>query len=207
MTFSDEERESFVRLMRWRRDVRHFETTPIEPAITAQLQLAMEMAPSVGNARPWRVFQVESAAKRQAVHRNFLQANAAALAVQAPQRQHQYAQLKLEGIERAPLQLAIFTNTNPSEGHGLGRHSIAVSLQHSTAMAVQNLNLLARAHGLGVGMVTVLDAAAMASLFEVPAEWQFSLYLCIGVPQFTDDLPLLHRKNWQENVLHPWQVC
>lgn len=207
MDFSDSERSSLQRLMRWRRDVRHFDTRAIAPDLQEQLYQAMEWAPSVGNARPWRVLQVDSTSKRQAVHGIFKNANAKALADQAPERQRQYLQLKLEGIQTAPLQLAVFTDMEPEQGHGLGRHSLPHSLEHSTAMAVQNLNLMARACGLGVGMVTILDGAAMQQLFAVPAQWRFGLYLCIGWPQSHDDWPLLHRQGWQENTHRPWQRC
>ncbi|RZS35434.1 cob(II)yrinic acid a,c-diamide reductase [Corticibacter populi] len=207
MEFADSERESLLRLLTWRRDVRHFETREVPPVVVQQLRLAMDLAPSVGNSRPWRIFQVESQARRLAVHDIFRQANAAAMQDQVPEKRQQYQQLKLEGIETAPLQLAVFTDTDPTAGYGLGRHSMAGTLEQSTAMAVQNLNLVARAQGLGVGMVSVLNAAGMERLFEVPQTWRFSLYLCIGWPQFTDDLPLLHRNGWQENQTVAWESC
>ena len=53
-------------------------------------------------------------------------------------------------------------------------------------------------------MLSILDPQAMEHLFEVPESWRFSLYLCIGWPQFTDDLPLLHRNGWQENTATEW---
>ena len=121
-----------------------------------------------------------------------------------PERQAAYRALKLEGLQAAPLQLAIFTDTNPTAGHGLGRHTMPQTLEQSTAMAIQNLNLAARAYGLGVGMLSILDPQAMERLFEVPESWRFSLYLCIGWPQFTDDQPLLHRNGWQENTATEW---
>lgn len=164
----------------------------------------MALAPSVGNARPWRVFRVESPDARQQVHAIFARANAAAIDAQPPERQAAYRALKLEGLQAAPLQLAIFTDTDPTAGHGLGRHTMPQTLEQSTAMAIQNLNLAARAYGLGVGMLSILDPQAMEHLFEVPESWRFSLYLCIGWPQFTDDLPLLHRNGWQENTATEW---
>lgn len=206
MNFSEEDRATLHRLMQWRRDVRHFRKDAIPEALCERLQEAMALAPSVGNARPWRVLRVESAHLRQAVHDNFLRANAEALDAQSAERQAHYRQLKLEGIRTAPLQLAVFTDTDPAEGHGLGRRSMPETLQQSTAMAVQNLNLMARAWGLGVGMVSILDPDEMAQIFSVPPGWHFSLYLCIGWPEFHDDQPLLHRNGWQENVATGWDV-
>ena len=204
MEFSNRTRTGLLALMRWRRDVRHFRDDPVPHALQDHLQKAMALAPSVGNARPWRVFRVESRDARQQVHAIFARANAAAIDAQPPERQATYRALKLEGLQAAPLQLAIFTDTNPAAGHGLGRHTMPQTLEQSTAMAIQNLNLAARAYGLGVGMLSILDPQAMERLFEVPESWRFSLYLCIGWPQFTDDLPLLHRNGWQENTATEW---
>lgn len=205
MHFSSAERETFFELLRWRRDVRHFRGDPVGEEMTSALRQAMDYAPSVGNARPWRVFCVESTEKRQAVHDIFHTANREAAAIYQNARADQYRSLKLEGIAKAPLQLAVFTEMEPHEGHGLGRQSMAATLEHSTAMAVQNLNLAARTFGLGVGMVSILDPDAMGKLFDVPTSWRFNLYLCIGWPEFEDDTPLLHRQGWQENRDTLWQ--
>lgn len=207
MQFTDADRDAFFELLKWRRDVRHFRSDPIDKAMVQVLRKAMDYAPSVGNARPWRVFAVESVEKRQAVHDAFRQANRKAAQIYDGARADAYRELKLEGLAVAPLQLAIFTETEPAEGHGLGRQSMASTLEQSTAMAVQNLNLAARSLGLGVGMVSILDPLAMERLFAVPANWRFSLYLCVGWPSFTDDTPLLHKCGWQENSRTDWRPC
>ena len=202
--FSEDEQQNLLRLMRWRRDVRHFAERPVPQAMQELLQEVMALAPSVGNARPWRVIRVDDARLRQAVQALHEQANIAAQAAQAPGRRAAYRQLKLAGLDAAPLQLAVFTDTDPQAGHGLGRHSMPQTLEQSTAMAIQNLNLMARVQGLGVGMLSILDPQAMERLFAVPSGWRFSLYLCIGWPQFHDDQPLLHRQGWQRNQESPW---
>ncbi|MEJ5020156.1 5,6-dimethylbenzimidazole synthase [Ochrobactrum vermis] len=204
MQFSPSERDAFFELLKWRRDVRHFSDAPLDDGIITALQEAMDYAPSVGNARPWRVISVESAPTRAAVRDIFTQANRSAAQIYEGPRAEHYRDLKLEGIEVAPLQLAVFTETAPTEGHGLGRQSMAVTLEHSTAMAVQNLNLAARSFGLGVGMVSILDPRAMETLFKVQPSWRFSLYLCIGWPEADDDTPLLHKNGWQKNKPTVW---
>ena len=205
MQFSPSERAAFFELLKWRRDVRHFSNRAVDDGIIEALQKAMDYAPSVGNARPWRVISVETAAKRAAVHDTFLAANRSAAEIYDSARAEHYRNLKLEGISVALVQLAIFTETAPVEGHGLGRQSMAVTLEHSTAMAVQNLNLAARSFGLGVGMVSILDPDAMEKLFEAQSSWHFSLYLCIGWPLADDDTPLLHKDSWQKNKPTVWQ--
>ncbi|MGN6447787.1 MAG: nitroreductase family protein, partial [Brucella intermedia] len=78
MQFSPSERTAFFELLKWRRDVRHFSDRPVDDGIIEALQEAMDYAPSVGNARPWRVISVETAGKRAAVHDIFLEANRSA---------------------------------------------------------------------------------------------------------------------------------
>lgn len=205
MQFSPSERDAFFQLLKWRRDVRHFSDKAVDHQIIEALREAMDYAPSVGNARPWRVISAESAATRTAVHDIFLEANRSAAEIYEGPRAEHYRDLKLEGIGVAPVQLAVFTETAPVEGHGLGRQSMAVTLEHSTAMAIHNLNLAARAFGLGVGMVSILDPRAMETLFRVEPSWRFSLYLCIGWPLADDDTPLLHKNGWQKNKPTVWR--
>ncbi|GBQ93643.1 nitroreductase [Acetobacter nitrogenifigens DSM 23921 = NBRC 105050] len=205
MKFTPEDTETLRRILRWRRDVRHFRTDPIDEAIIVRLQDAMDLAPSVGNARPWRVVRVDDTALRAAVRANFTRCNAEAAATYDGQKHDDYLRLKLAGLDRAPLQLAVFTVSDPDEGHALGRRSIPDTLRASTDMAIHSLWLAARTENLGLGMVSILDPASMETLFDCPPDWRFSAYLCIGYPEFDDDMPLLHRAGWQKNHAHPWE--
>ena len=206
MEFSATDAETLERILRWRRDVRHFRDTPVDEAQVARLEAAMELAPSVGNARPWRIIRVEDPRLRAFVRANFLTTNAAAANAYDGERHAEYLKLKLAGLDRAPLQLAVFTVVEPEEGHGLGRRTMPGTLHDSTAMAIYTLWLAARVENLGLGMVSILDPEAMEALFAAPASWEFSAYLCLGHPEFDDDTPLLHRTGWQHNRCHPWET-
>ncbi|WP_374831023.1 5,6-dimethylbenzimidazole synthase [Paenochrobactrum pullorum] len=204
MNFAASDQQTLLNIMRWRRDVRHFKTEAVPDHLLKELQHAIQLSPSVGNSRPWRIFAVKSQQIRAQIYDNFQQANAEAATIYDERRSIQYAQLKLEAIQTAPIQLAVFTETNPDQGHGLGRQTIKDTLIQSTAMAIQNLNLVARSLGLGVGMVSILNPHAIEQLFKVPESWQFSFYLCIGWPAFDSDQPLLHQLGWQENDDENW---
>ncbi|SOB99199.1 5,6-dimethylbenzimidazole synthase [Rhodobacter maris] len=206
MQFDQTHREALTEVLRWRRDVRHFRPDPIPEEVVERLRAVMDMAPSVGNARPWRVLRVESAEIRAAVLANFEAARTEAGAVYADDQAAAYAKLKLQGIDQAPLQLAVFTHRDPQAGHGLGRATMPVTLQQSTAMAIHTLWLAARAENLGLGMVSVLDPRAIERLLGTPPEWEFTAWLCIGTPEFTDDTPLLHRAGWQANLTTEWET-
>lgn len=204
MKFSPETARMLQDLLHWRRDVRHFLTDPIPEPLVAALEDAMAFAPSVGNARPWRVIRVDDPAVRAGVRRIFETCNAQAAAGYDDERRRRYIALKLAGLEAAPLQLAVFTDCDPAEGSGLGRQTIPETLQQSTAMAIHTLWLTARSLNLGLGMVSILDRGEIERLFDVPAGWRFTAYLCVGWPAFDDDKPLLHRAGWQENTSTRW---
>lgn len=204
MQFSETESKTLLEILRWRRDVRHFKTDPVDEETLERLRLTMDCAPSVGNARPWRVIRVVDPILRAAVRENFQRCNAEAGKIYEGEKRAEYLALKLAGLDAAPVQLAVFTQMDPRAGHGLGRQTLPDALRQSTAMAVHTLWLAARAENLGLGMVSILDGEGIEDLFDVPAGWEFSSYLCLGHPEFTDDTPILHRAGWQENAGTKW---
>jgi len=204
MEFDQIASETLHNIMRWRRDVRHFRSTPLSDADLEALRDAIDLAPSVGNARPWRILRVRSAALRQQVREEFERCNADAATSYALQERNEYMQLKLQGLDQAPEHLAVFTVTNPEEGRRLGRRTMPETLRQSTAMALHGMWLMARSRNIGMGMVSILDPKRIETIFDVPEGYEFSAYLCIGYPEAKDDTPLLHRTGWQENSEARW---
>ena len=205
MQFSPEESATLLSILRWRRDVRHFRADPVDEATLDRLRATMDCAPSVGNARPWRVIRVDDPGLRERVRANFMRCNAEAAKLYTGEKHAEYLALKLAGLEVAPVQLAVFNVGNLEAGHGLGRQTLPETLRQSTAMAIHTLWLAARAENLGLGMVSILEPHDIETLLAVPAGWEFAAYLCLGHPEFMDDTPLLHRKGWQENSETEWQ--
>ncbi len=205
MKFTSRQAAVLNDILRWRRDVRHFRKDPVPEAVLTALQDAMSFAPSVGNARPWRVLRVRDEEKRAAVRAIFMRCNADAARVYDDERAALYRNLKLAGLDDAPEQLAVFTHRDPEAGHGLGRATMAQTLRQSTAMAIHTLWLAARARNLGLGMVSIIDPCAMEALLAPGPEWEFSAYLCLGYPESDDDTPLLHRMGWQANAPTVWE--
>ena len=205
MQFEPGHRAALWEVLKWRRDVRHFSTDPVDERALTRLQAAMALAPSVGNSRPWRVLRIDTPELRATVRENFMASNDRAAALYEGAQADAYRKLKLAGLDCAPVQLAVFSETAPPEGHGLGRQTMPETLRQSTAMAIHTLWLAARAENLGLGMVSILDPDAMEALLEVPKGWEFAAWLCLGHPAFQDDTPLLHRAGWQENAPTSWQ--
>ncbi len=207
MKFSPEQAGVLHDILRWRRDVRHFLTDPVPDPVIDRLRAAMDMAPSVGNSRPWRVLRVENPERRERVQAIFEACNSAAAAGFDHGTRSEYLRLKLAGLRDAPLHLAVFTETAPAEGRGLGRRTMPETLQFSTVMAIHTLWLVARAENIGVGWVSILDPAALHALFDAPQSWEFTGYLCVGYAEFDDDRPLLHRAAWQADTPTHWKQC
>ncbi len=155
------------------------------------------LSPSVGNSQPWRFVLVEDAARRAAIEANFRAANAAALASQDDGRAAAYARLKLAGLSDAPVHLAVFADAGTARGHGLGRGSMPEVLDYSVVGAIQTLWLAARAAGLGLGWVSILDPAAAVATLDVPASWRLIAYLCLGWPEEEHIDPELERAGWE----------
>ena len=205
MKLTQAHRDALHDIFRWRRDVRHFTPDPVPDAVLERLRAAMDMAPSVGNARPWRVVHVKTPALRDAVIANFEVANAKAGAIYDDAKRARYNALKLAGLRDAPVHLAVFTENAPKAGHGLGRQSMPEMLSYSTVAAIHTLWLAARAENLGLGWVSILDPDGISKVLDVPEDWQLTGYLCIGKAASNDDTPLLHRTDWQTNAETVWQ--
>jgi 5,6-dimethylbenzimidazole synthase len=91
----------------------------------------------------------------------------------------------------------VFADPDPGQGGGLGRATMPQTAAYSAVMAVHTLWLAARAAGLGLGWVSILDPAVVAAALEVPAEWVFIGYFCLGFPACADDTPELERRGWE----------
>jgi 5,6-dimethylbenzimidazole synthase len=200
LQFSADFAAQFEALLRWRRDVRHFRTDPVPEDLLQHLFGLMCLAPSVGLSQPWRVVRVVDAERRLAVREIYARCNAAALASQSEDKAALYARLKLAGLDDAPVQLAVFSETAPAQGSGLGRATMPEAVHYSVVTAVHTLWLCARVHGVGVGWVSILDPEAVKQALDVPPSWQLIAYLCIGYPSAEEEEPLLQRVGWEKRA-------
>lgn len=198
--FDDVFRARLADLFAWRRDVRRFKPDPVESSIIEALVRTAARGPSVGNSQPWRFVSVETLAARDAVLANFQACNAAALACYEGERAARYAKLKLSGLREAPVHLAVFCDHATDAGAGLGRKTMPEMLDYSVVAAVHTLWLAARAEGLGVGWVSILDPVEVCRALAVPPAWKLVAYLCVGRPLEEHRDPELERHDWQAHI-------
>lgn len=195
--FSPDFMQTFEQLLEWRRDIRRFRTEPLAPGLLEQVLKLADMAPSVGNSQPWRIALVDDPERREAVRATFRQENAKAFAGYSGEKAELYAKLKLEGLSDAPVQLAVFVEAATPQGHGLGSSSMPETLKFSVAGMIQSLWLAARALGVGVGWVSIIEPAAVCRALDIPEGWELVAYLCVGYPVEEHNVPELERVGWQ----------
>ena len=183
-----------------RRDIRDFRPDPVPDVVLRRILDAAHHAGSVGLMQPWNFLILRSPAVRQQVLAVFDAENARAADRHDGERRALYQSIKLQGILDAPLNLAVTCHRERKGPHVLGRNSVRDADVYSTCCAVQNLWLAARAEGVGVGWVSILDPHAVAAILGLPDEVVLVAYLCVGYPVAFHDRPLLERVGWETRL-------
>ncbi len=198
--FSGPERDAVYRAIFERRDCRRFLPDPLPDDLLVRLLVAAHHAPSVGFMQPWNFVVVRSAGVKRRVKAAFERANAEAARMFEEGRGELYGSLKLEGIVESPVNLCVTCDRSRHGPTVLGRTAQPEMDLFSTVCAVQNLWLAARAEGVGVGWVSILDPADLRSIFGLPEPVVPIAYLCLGrVPEFPA-APELQRLGWQARI-------
>ena len=196
--FSEDFRAHLLQLMRWRRDVRRFENRPIPDDLIHTLRTSFELAPSVGLSQPWQVVSIKSLEKRTLIREIYKVSNERAAGIYHGERENLYRGLKLAGLEQAPEQWAVFAESNPSQGHGLGIQTMPEALVYSVVTAIQNLWLTARAYGIGVGWVSIIEPDQISKICDMDDGFRLVAYLCLGYPEQESEKPELEKYHWEK---------
>jgi 5,6-dimethylbenzimidazole synthase len=198
MTFDDEFRACLLDLFTWRRDVRRFRPQPLPPGTLDRLIGIACLAPSVGLSQPWRFVVVEDPQRREGLLELFRACNAEALAAYSGDRAQRYAELRLAGIAEAPAQVTVFADRDTQVGYGLGRRTMPEMAEYSTVTAIHTMWLAARAEGIGLGWVSILDPIRTAEILDIPRSWRLIGHLCLGYPEMEAECPELERAGWEQ---------
>ena len=82
------------------------------------------------------------------------------------------------------------------EAHIFGRRTLPEMDLASTACAIQNMWLLARAEGIGLGWVSFFDPDAVGVLLEMPPGSRAIAILCLGPVAEFPAAPVLESQGW-----------
>jgi len=199
--FSDDERAAVYRVIFERRDVRrNFVRKPIADEVLARILTAAHHAGSVGFMQPWDFVVIRQRTTKRAVKQIFTQANTEAATRYDGIRAALYRSLKLEGIEEAPINLCVTCTRQRGGRHVLGRSTVRETDLYSTCCAIQNLWLAARAEGIGVGWVSIMDHGALKQVLGIPKPVKVLAYLCLGYVSDFAVRPELETAGWRARI-------
>ncbi|CAL9617160.1 nicotinate-nucleotide--dimethylbenzimidazole phosphoribosyltransferase [Streptomyces sp. enrichment culture] len=205
--YDDAEREAVLKVMRERRDIRNgFRGDPIPHEVLLRVLEAAHTAPSVGHSQPWDFVVIRSAETRRSMHELAMRQRDAYAKSLPKGRAKQFKELKIEAILDTPVNIVVTADPTRGGRHTLGRHTQPQMAPYSSALAVENLWLAARAEGLGVGWVSFFDEREMVRVLGLPEHLEVVAYLCVGyVDEFPDE-PELMQAGWSKRRPLSWVV-
>ncbi|MEU1620377.1 nicotinate-nucleotide--dimethylbenzimidazole phosphoribosyltransferase [Streptomyces sp. NPDC005722] len=200
-------RDAVHRVIRERRDIRNgFRKDPIPHEVLIRVLEAAHTAPSVGHSQPWDFVVIRSAKTRERMHELAMQQRDAYAKSLPKGRAKQFRELKIEAIVDTPVNIVVTADPTRGGRHTLGRYTQPQMAPYSSALAVENLWLAARAEGLGVGWVSFFDEREMVRELGLPEHLEVVAYLCVGyVDEFPED-PELVQSGWSKRRPLSWVV-
>jgi nicotinate-nucleotide--dimethylbenzimidazole phosphoribosyltransferase len=207
--FPEEHRRAIYEVISLRRDIRHFHPDrEIPPDTLERILGAAHQAPSVGFSQPWAFILVRGRAIREHIRASFLRCREAEAVRFPPDRREAYLAHKLEGIVEAPLNVCVAVDLRSRGEAILGTTTQPEAVRASACCAIENLWLAARAEGIGVGWVSIVEPAVLRSTLELPAGIEPVGYLCLGYPLAFRARPMLEESGWRprralSDAIHP----
>ena len=206
--FSPSAKQAVYDCIELRRDVRHFRAgVEVESEKLMRILGAAHRAPSVGLSQPWGFVLVRDVAVRTRIRESFLRARNVEAARFSPARRAAYLTHRLEGILEAPVNLCVAVDLRERDEPVLGTTFQPETLRASACCAVQNLWLAARAEGVGVGWVSIVEPDVLRAELGLPRGVEPVAYLCLGFPVAFRKRPMLEETTWGtrrtlESALH-----
>jgi len=196
MKFNQEQIQTLQDIINSRRDVRghSFLDKKIPQVELEKILLSAIHAPSVGYTQPWKFVVIDDESIKKQIRENFDIENEKAKKIF--EDKEIYKELKLEGIIEAPINIAVFYK-HPNEAN-IGMTSMSKMGEYSVVCAVQNMWLMARALGIGLGWISILNEKKVLQTLNAPKNTKLIAYLALGyVDKFYDE-PELKSIDWKE---------
>ena len=193
--YSEPEIDALWRVLRERRDMRHFVAgQPLPDGCLERLIDAAHLAPSVGYMQPWRFLRITDPALRRGIL-TLVEAERLKTADALPSRREEFLGVKIEGLADCA-EVLVVTLMPGRDKHIVGRRTLPQMDIASVGCAIQNMWLAARAEGIGLGWVSFFDPLALAGLLQLPPDAEPLAVLCLGpVPEFYPR-PMFETAGW-----------
>ena len=197
MKITSTERDALYKVIYSRRDVRgQFLSDPVPEDVLARVLSAAHHAPSVGFMQPWDFIMVSADATKKAIKAGFEKAHAQSAEMFSADKQEQYRNFKLEGIEEAPIGICVTCDRQRTGPVVIGRTVKPEMDLYSAVCAVQNLWLAARAENLGMGWVSIIHDDVLRDVLSIPAKVDIIGYMCLGYVSHFKEKPELESAGW-----------
>ena len=197
--YSEAERAAIYRVIRERRDMRHFIPKAVDQDALQRILQAAHHAPSVGLMQPWRFIRISDRKLREQIHglvdEERIKTASAIGEVENTTRMAEFFRLKVEGILDCG-ELLVVALCDKRERHVFGRRTLPEMDVASVSCAIQNLWLAARAEGLGMGWVSIFDPVKLGEALAMPAGAKPLALLCIGHVSTFYKEPMLVETGW-----------
>lgn len=191
---------SLERVVGARRDIRRYRPDPVPDDVLTAVLTAGHRGPSVGHSQPWRFIVVTEAQTRDTAALMADRCRLRQAAGMAEESARGLLDLRLEGIREAPVGVVVACDRRTPAAGVLGRATFPDADLWSCAAAIENMWLTARAHGLGLGWVTLFEPAELKALLGLPDGVETLGWLCLGWPDERPPEPGLERAGWSRRL-------
>lgn len=182
------ERDSVHRLMRDHREGQQgFRPDAIPHDVLLRVLEAAHTAPTAGHTQPWDFVIIRSPETRRAVHDLVLRQHESHAKSLTRARAKQLKQPSAEAIVQTPVNIVVTADPTRGGSANLGSGSRQEAAPYSTALAVENLWLAARAEGLTVEWIGFRQEGALVETLGLPAHLEIVAYLCVGYAAGPDE--------------------
>src|SRR5438093_444302 len=181
-SFTSTEKDGLYKAVFSRRDVRsHFIDKKIPDDVLVKILNAAHHAPSVGYSQPWDFIIIKSKATRLKVKNSFSveREKSISLLDNDLDKQDKYIKLKLEGILESDINICLTYDPERFGPFILRSTSIPETGEYSVCCAIQNLCLIARPEGVGVGWVSILSIDDLRKIFTITNHVNKLALLCL----------------------------
>lgn len=192
--YSEQAIAAVARAIMERRDVRHFRPDPLPVGLLDRLVAAARCAPSVGYMQPWRFIHIRDPKVRKDIH-TLVDRERRLTAQALGERGAAFLELKVEGILDCA-EILVAALRDDRERFIFGRRTMPDMDLASVACAIQNMWLLARAEGIGLGWVSLFDPIELSRLLAMPDGARPIAVLCVGYASEFLPRPMLEIEGW-----------